>query len=112
MMTEPEGSRTSPGDVEQIAEEGSRSSRSHGRQLVKRFDGSELGGSDFAGVAAPGGKFEASMLRGSDFSHADLTGSSFKKSAVADTNFDDANLTDANLSTVDLAHASFCGSIL
>src|SRR5262245_47391434 len=60
----------------------------------------------------PGGKFEASVLRGSDFSHADLTGSSFKASDVADANFDSANLTDANMPVVELARASFRGSIL
>ncbi|MGH2505161.1 MAG: pentapeptide repeat-containing protein, partial [Ktedonobacterales bacterium] len=100
------------GDIEQTMQEVSNLSRSLERQLVTRFDASELRGSDFAGVAAPGAKFEASMLRGSDFSHANLTGSSFKSSDVADVNFDGANLTDANLSTIELARASFRGSIL
>ena len=59
MMFETEGSRKSPGDhVEQTAEEGSTPSRSHERQLVTRFD-ARTQGSDFAGVAAPGGKFKA-----------------------------------------------------
>ena len=100
------------GDIEQTVQEVSNLSRSLERQLVTRFDASELGGSDFAGVEVPGGKFEASVLRGSDFSHADLTGSSFKGSDVADANFDGANLTDANMSTIELARASFRGSIL
>jgi uncharacterized protein YjbI with pentapeptide repeats len=100
------------GDIEQTVREVSNLSRSLERQLVTRFDASELGGSDFGGVKVPGGKFEASVLRGSDFSHADLTGSSFKCSDVADANFDGANLTDANMSTVELARASFRGSIL
>lgn len=100
------------GDIAQTVQEVSNLSRSLERQLVTRFDARELGGSDFAGVKAPGGKFEASVLRGSDFSHADLTGSSFKASDAADANFDGANLTDANLSVVELARASFRGSIL
>ena len=100
------------GDIEQTVQEVSNLSRSLERQLVTRFDASELGGSDFAGVAVPGGKFEASVLRGSDFSHADLTGSSFKSSDVADAKFDGANLTDANMSAIELARASFRGSIL
>jgi uncharacterized protein YjbI with pentapeptide repeats len=100
------------GDIEQTVQEVSNLSRSLERQLVTRFDASELGGSDFAGVEVPGGKFEASVLRGSDFSHADLTGSSFKGSDVADANFDGANLTDANMSAIELARASFRGSIL
>jgi uncharacterized protein YjbI with pentapeptide repeats len=100
------------GDIEQTVQEVSNLSRSLERQLVTRFDMSELRASDFAGVAVPGGKFEASMLRGSDFSHADLTGSSFKASDVADAIFDGANLTDANMSVVELARASFRGSIL
>ena len=100
------------GDIEQTVQEVSNLSRSLERQLVTRFDTSELGGSDFAGVEVRGGKFEASVLRGSDFSRADLTGSSFRRSDVADANFDGANLTDANMSTIELARASFRGSIL
>jgi hypothetical protein len=71
------------GDIEQTVREVSSLSRSLERQLVTRFDASNLRGSDFAGVEVRGGKFEASMLPGSDFSHADLTGSSFKNSDVA-----------------------------
>src|SRR5690348_10041296 len=100
------------GDIEQTVQEVANLSRSLERQLVTRFDASELAESDFAGVEAPGGKFETSVLRGSDFSHANLTGSSFKASDVADANFDGANLTDANLSMSELARASFRGSIL
>jgi uncharacterized protein YjbI with pentapeptide repeats len=100
------------GDIEQTVQEVSNLSRSLERQLVTRFDASELRGSDFSGVQVRGGKFEASMLRGSDFSRADLTGSSFKTSDVADANFDGADLTDANMSVIELARASFRGSIL
>jgi len=59
------------GDIAQTVQEVSNLSRSLERQPVTRFDASLLGGSDFAGVKAPGGKFESSVLRGSDFSHAD-----------------------------------------
>ena len=97
------------GDIEQTVQEVSNLSRSLERQLVTRFDASDLRGSDFAGVAVRGGKFEASALRGADFSHAELTGSSFKGSDVADANFDGANLTDANMSAIELARASFRG---
>ena len=100
------------GDIEQTVQEVSNLSRSLERQLVTRFDASDLRGSDFAGVAVRGGKFEASAMRGSDFSHADLAGSSFKGSDVADANFDGADLTDANMSAIELARASFRGSIL
>jgi len=100
------------GDIEQTMQEVSHLSRSLERQLVTRFDASELRGSDFAGVKAPGGKFEASALRGSDFSRADLAGGSFKASDVADAIFDAANLTDVNMSTAELARATFRGSIL
>ena len=100
------------GDIEQTVQEVSNLSRSLERQLVTRFDASDLGGSDFAGVAVRGGKFEASVLRGSDFSHADLTGSSFKGSDVADADFDGADLTDVNMSAIELARSSFRGSIL
>jgi uncharacterized protein YjbI with pentapeptide repeats len=100
------------GDIEQTVQEVSNLSRSLERQLVTRFDASDLGGSDFAGVEVPGGKFEASKLRGSDFARADLTGSSFKGSDVAEANFDGANLTDVNMSAIELARASFHGSIL
>jgi uncharacterized protein YjbI with pentapeptide repeats len=100
------------GDIEQTMQEVSHLSRSLERQLVTRFDASELRGSDFAGVKVPGGKFEASALRGSDFSGADLTGGSFKASDVADAVFDAANLTDVNMSTTELARATFRGSIL
>lgn len=100
------------GDIEQTVQEVSNVSRTLERQLVTRFDASNLGGSDFAGVEVPGGKFNASALRGSDFSNANLTGSSFKASDVADTNFDGANLTDVKFSAVELARASFRGSVL
>ena len=94
------------GDIEQTVQEVSNLSRSLERQVVTRFDASQLGGSDFAGVKVPGGKFEASALRGSDFSRADLTGSSFESSDVAEANFDGANLTDAKMSTTELSNAN------
>jgi uncharacterized protein YjbI with pentapeptide repeats len=100
------------GDIEQTVQEVSNLSRSLERQMVTRFDASDLRGSDFAGVAVREGKFEASALRGSDFSHADLTGSSFKSSDLADANFDGANLTDANMSVIELARASFHRALL
>jgi uncharacterized protein YjbI with pentapeptide repeats len=100
------------GDIEQTVQEVSNLSRSLERQLVTRFDASDLRGSDFAGVAVPGGTFEASALRGADFSGADLTGGSFRHSDLADANFDGADLTDANMSVVELTRASFRGSIL
>jgi uncharacterized protein YjbI with pentapeptide repeats len=100
------------GDIEQTVQEVSSLSRSLERQVVTRFDASNLRESDFAGVEVRGGKFKASMLRGSNFSRADLTGSIFKTSDAADTNFDGANLTDADMSVTELARASFRGSIL
>jgi uncharacterized protein YjbI with pentapeptide repeats len=100
------------GDIEQTVQEVSNLSRSLERQMVTRFDASDLRGSDFGGVAARDGKFESSALRGSDFSNADLTGSSFKHSDLADANFDGANLTDANMSAIELARASFDRAVL
>lgn len=100
------------GDIEQTVQEVSNLSRSLERQLVTRFDASDLRGSDFAGVDVRGRKFEASALRGADFSGADLTGSSFRGSDVANANFDGADLTDVNLSALELSGASFRGSIL
>src|ERR671918_746397 len=100
------------GDIEQTVQEVSNLSRLLERQMVTRFDASDLRESDFAGVAVRDGKFESSALRGSDFSHADLTGSSFKTSDIADANFDGANLTDANMSVIELARASFHRTIL
>jgi uncharacterized protein YjbI with pentapeptide repeats len=100
------------GDIEQTVQEVSNLSRLLERQVVTRFDASDLRGSDFARVAVRGGRFEKSALRGSDFSHADVTGGSFKSSDLADANFDGANLTDANMSTTELARASFRRAVL
>ena len=95
------------GDIEETVREVSNLSRVLERQVVTRFDASALEGSDFAGVAARGGRFNASALRGADFSNADLTGSRFKASDMRDATFDGANLTDANFTTSDLSKASF-----
>lgn len=95
------------GDIEETVQEVSNLSRVLERQMVTRFDASNLPESDFAGVAAREGNFDASNLSGSDFSRADLTGSTFKNSGVADANFNGANLTDVKLSTMDLARATF-----
>jgi uncharacterized protein YjbI with pentapeptide repeats len=100
------------GDIEQTVQEVSNLSRLLERQMVTRFDASDLRGSDFAGVTVRDGRFERSALRGSDFSRADLTGSSFKSSDLADAIFDGANLTDANMSTTELARASFRRALL
>src|SRR5262245_34216249 len=100
------------GDIEQTVQEVSNLSRQLERQVVTRFDASDLRGSDFAGVAVRVGKFEPSALRGSDFSRADLTGSSFKNSDLAEANFDGANLTDAKLTAAELARATFRGAVL
>lgn len=95
------------GDIEETVQEVSNLSRVLERQVVTRFDSSDLRGSDFAGVTARGGKFGTSALRGSNFANADLTGSKFKSSDLADTNFDGANLTDAILTTAELKGSTF-----
>jgi uncharacterized protein YjbI with pentapeptide repeats len=95
------------GDIEETVQEVSNLSRVLERQVVTRFDSSDLKESDFAGVTARQGRFGTSALRGSNFSNADLTGSKFKSSDVAETNFDGANLTDAILTTAELSGSSF-----
>lgn len=95
------------GDIEETVREVSNLSRVLERQVVTRFDSSNLPGSDFAGVTARAGKFGTSALRGSNFANADLTGSKFKSSDVADTNFDGADLTDAIFTTAELARSTF-----
>ena len=86
------------GDIEQTVQEVANLSRSLERQVLINFSGSNLPGSDFAGVAARKRTFEGSTLRGSDFAGADLTGSLFKASDASEANFDGANLTDCTLS--------------
>lgn len=81
------------GDIEETVQEVSNLSRVLERQVVTRFDSTDLRGSDFAGVSARDGRFGTSALRGSNFSHADLTGSTFKSSDLTETNFDGADLT-------------------
>src|SRR5256885_12818012 len=54
------------GDIEQTLQEVSNLSQSLERQMVIRFDASDLRGSDFAGVAARNGKFTLSTLPGAD----------------------------------------------
>jgi uncharacterized protein YjbI with pentapeptide repeats len=95
------------GDIEETVQEVSNLSRVLERQVVTRFDSSDLKDSDFAGVTARHGRFGTSALRGSNFSNADLTGSKFKSSDLADTNFDGANLTDAVLTTAELSGSTF-----
>jgi uncharacterized protein YjbI with pentapeptide repeats len=95
------------GDIEETVQEVSNLSRVLERQVVTRFDSTDLKGSDFAGVTARGGKFGTSALRGSDFSNADLTGGKFKSSDLAQTNFDGANLTDAILTTAEMKGSTF-----
>jgi uncharacterized protein YjbI with pentapeptide repeats len=95
------------GDIEETVQEVSNLSRVLERQVVTRFDSSNLAGTDFAGVTARDGRFSTSALRGSNFAGADLTGSRFKSSDVADTNFDGANLTDAVLTTSELSGSTF-----
>ena len=99
------------GDTEQTAEEDTNPHHSPEQQGLTNFSGSNLPGSDFAGVIAQKGKFDGSALRGSDFSGADLTGSSFKASDMREANFDGANLTDCNFYALDLSGASFHQSI-
>ena len=77
------------------------------RPLLNNFSGSNLAGSDLAGVTAHQRKFHSSALRGSDFSGADLTGSSFSSSDAREANFDGADLTDCILSVSTLDGASF-----
>ena len=100
------------GDIEQTVREVSNLSRQLERQVVTRFDASDLKGSDFAGVVVRDAKFNASALRGTDFSNADLTGGSFKYSDLADANFAGANLTDATLSTSELVRTDFRRAVL
>jgi uncharacterized protein YjbI with pentapeptide repeats len=95
------------GDIEETVQEVSHLSRVLERQVVTRFDSTDLRGSDFAGVTARGGKFGTSALRGSDFSNADLTGGRFKSSDMAQANFDGANLTDAVMTTSELSGSTF-----
>ena len=95
------------GDIEETVQEVSSLSRVLERQVVTRFDSTDLQGTDFAGVSARDGKFSTSALRGSNFANADLTGSRFKSSDVAQANFDGANLTDAILTTSDLSGSTF-----
>ena len=82
------------------------------RPLLSNFSGSNLPGSDFAGVAARGRKFNGSALRGSDFAGADLAGSSFYGSDIQEAVFDGANLSDCTFSANSLAKASFDKTIL
>jgi uncharacterized protein YjbI with pentapeptide repeats len=77
------------------------------RPLLANFSGSNLPGSDFAGVIAHNRKFNGSALRGANFAGADLTGSSFSGSDVREANFDGANLTDCIFSANDMTDASF-----
>src|SRR5215469_5269151 len=100
------------GDIEQTVREVANLSRQLQRQVLINFYGSNLQGSDFAGVIAQKGNFKGSALRSSDFTGADLTGSLFYGSDVREANFDRANLTDCTFSTNDLAGASFRESIL
>jgi uncharacterized protein YjbI with pentapeptide repeats len=110
---EPEENTTLPADPGgQPGQEDADLSRSPEAPNLANFSGSNLPGSDFAGVTARNGKFEGSALRGSDFSGADLTGSSFKASDLRETNFNSANLTDCNFYALDLSGASFWQSIL
>jgi len=95
------------GDIEETVQEVSNLSRVLERQVVTRFDSSDLKGSDFAGVSARAGRFGTSALRGSDFSNADLTGSKFKSSDMKNTNFDGANLTDAVMTTAEIKGSTF-----
>jgi uncharacterized protein YjbI with pentapeptide repeats len=100
------------GDIEETVREMSNLSRSLERQVVTRFDSSDLRGSDFAGVSARQGRFGTSALHGSDFSRADLTGSKFRASDLKETNFDGANLTDVVMTTAELRQSTFVGARL
>jgi uncharacterized protein YjbI with pentapeptide repeats/catechol 2,3-dioxygenase-like lactoylglutathione lyase family enzyme len=100
------------GDIEQTVQEVSNLSRLLERQMVTRFDASDLRGGDFAGVALRDGRFDSSALRGADFARAEIAGASFKSSDVADANFDGARLTDVTMTTAELSRASFRGSVL
>jgi len=67
------------GDIEQTVQEVSNLSRVLERQVVTRFDSTDLRGSDFAGVTARQGRFGTSALRGSNFSNADLTAAIWRR---------------------------------
>lgn len=82
------------------------------RQLLTNFSGSNLAGTDFAGVAAHKRKFNGSALQAADFSAADLSGSSFIGSDVREANFNEANLTDCTLSACNLTDVSFNSTTL
>lgn len=90
---------------------GQNTDSSHPHELMN-FNGSNLPGSDFAGVTAHKRKFNGSALRGADFSGADLTGSSFMGSDIRQANFDGTNLTDCTFLANDLTGTSFNKSIL
>ncbi len=100
------------GDIEQTVQEVANVSHALERKVLISFSASNLPKSDLAGVSARQRKFEASDLHGSDFTGADLTGSSFKASDVRDTVFDRADLTDCVFHTVDLTNASFKRAVL
>lgn len=97
---------------EQLEKKSATSAASPERPLLTAFSGSNLPGSDFAGVSARGRKFNGSALAGSDFVGADLTGSSFHGSDLNAAIFDEANLTDCTFSANALSGASFDKAIL
>ncbi|MCD6066507.1 MAG: Cro/Cl family transcriptional regulator [Bacteroidetes bacterium] len=99
------------GDTEQRVKEEANLSGSK-RELLTNFSGSDLAGTDFAGVTAHKSKFNGSALRGADFSGANLSGSSFMGSDVSEANFNGTNLTDCTLSAINLTDASFNKTIL
>lgn len=98
--------------VEQTVQDTANIPDAQEESLLANFSGSNLPGTDFAGVTAHNRKFNGSALRGSDFAGADLTGSSFSGSDIREANFDGANLTDCTLSANDLSDASFNKTIL
>lgn len=82
------------------------------RPILNNFSGSNLSGSDFAGVQAQGRKFNGSALRGSDFAGADLSGSTFYGSDLQEACFDRANLTDCVFSANTMTGATFNSAVI
>ncbi len=105
-----DGSRPSVDQTTSQASDGNGASSE--RELLNNFSGSNLPGSDFAGVVAHKRKFNGSALQGTDFSGADLTGSSFIGSDVSGADFNGTNLTDCSLKASDLKEGYFHRTVL
>lgn len=82
------------------------------RQILNKFDGSNLIKSDFANIVAHKSRFNGSELQETDFSMADMKGSVFKASNASGANFNKSNLTDCTFFAINLSDSSFNESLL